>query len=193
MKTTTMNNEKKKKKKSAFGVVFSGEVTFHGPMFDIHDNEHVHLQTMKCPQMPEEMDETVEMSNDITAPPEEEELNYFQPKLHLKRVLMMDWFELCRADKRYNKAWREGLVDGLLECMYRDDIAREWAMANRKDAMKGYLMGILKDTGVLKGSYDSISLTARIMNNTRTFSRYMSRGKTQKWYPWVADYVKNSK
>ena len=181
------------KKNHAFGVTFTGNVTFQGPMFDIHDNEHVHISAEKLPHE-EQVDDQMEMATDITQLPQvEEELNYFQPKLHLKRVLMMDWFELCRADKRYNKAWREGLVDGLLECMYRDDIAREWAMANRKDAMKGYLMGILKDTGVLKGSYDSISLTARIMNNTRTFSRYMSRGKTQKWYPWVADYVKNSK
>lgn len=25
------------------GVTFSGDVTFQGPMFDIHDNEHVHI------------------------------------------------------------------------------------------------------------------------------------------------------
>lgn len=27
------------------GVTFSGDVTFNGPMFDIHDNKHVHVST----------------------------------------------------------------------------------------------------------------------------------------------------
>ena len=27
------------------GVTFNGSVTFNGPMFDIHDNEHVHIST----------------------------------------------------------------------------------------------------------------------------------------------------
>ena len=27
------------------GVTFNGSVTFNGPMFDIHDNEHVHITT----------------------------------------------------------------------------------------------------------------------------------------------------
>jgi hypothetical protein len=25
------------------GITFSGDITVHGPMFDIHDNEHVHI------------------------------------------------------------------------------------------------------------------------------------------------------
>ena len=185
-------DNKKTKKKSAFGVVFSGDVTFQGPMFDIHDNGQIHLHNFRLPPEMAERDETLEMCTDITQPPEEEKLNYFQPQLHLKKLLMMEWFELLRVNKTYTTKWKEGLVEGLMESKWRDQIAREWAMQNRKDAMRGYLIGILKDTGVLKGSYDSISVVARIMDNTRTFSRYMSRGKKQAWYSWVADYVKHT-
>jgi hypothetical protein len=32
------------------GVTFSGPVTFNGPMFDIHDNEHVHMHVSGQPQ-----------------------------------------------------------------------------------------------------------------------------------------------
>ena len=33
------------KKNEHLGVTFTGSVTFNGPMFDIHDNEHVHIGT----------------------------------------------------------------------------------------------------------------------------------------------------
>ena len=33
-----------RKAKDALGVTFSGNVTFNGPMFDIHDNQHVHIE-----------------------------------------------------------------------------------------------------------------------------------------------------
>lgn len=29
--------------KKAYGVTFTGDITVNGPMFDIHDNEHVHI------------------------------------------------------------------------------------------------------------------------------------------------------
>ena len=32
-----------KRKEENLGVTFTGSVTFNGPMFDIHDNEHVHI------------------------------------------------------------------------------------------------------------------------------------------------------
>ena len=33
----------KKKEDEPLGVVFNGKVTINGPMFDIHDNSHVHI------------------------------------------------------------------------------------------------------------------------------------------------------
>lgn len=38
-----------RKSSDALGVTFTGSVTFNGPMFDIHDNQHVHIGV----QMPE--------------------------------------------------------------------------------------------------------------------------------------------
>lgn len=184
--------EEKKKRKRSFGVTFTGNVTFQGPMFDIHDNDHVHIQSEKVAYEVAEDDESLELENDITQPPQEEELNYFQPKLHLTRLLEMEWFDLCRSQKSYTCSWREGLVDALMESQWKDHIAREWSSARKRVAMKGYLMGILKDIGVLKGSYDSIAMVAHIIKNSRTLSRYMGMGKKQPYYSLVVEYQKRA-
>jgi hypothetical protein len=93
------------KKRHAFGVTFTGDVTFQGPMFDIHDNEHVHISAEKMPHE-EQVDDQMEMATDITQLPQvEEELNYFQPQLHLKRLFEMEWFEICRAKPVYTRKW----------------------------------------------------------------------------------------
>ena len=39
-----------KKSSEMMGVTFNGNVTFSGPMFDIHDNQHVHVNVNKQPQ-----------------------------------------------------------------------------------------------------------------------------------------------
>ena len=36
------------KKTQALGATFYGSVTFNGPMFHIHDNEHVHIHSEQC-------------------------------------------------------------------------------------------------------------------------------------------------
>ena len=40
-------DNKTTKRFGAFGVMFTGDVKINGPMIDIHDNEHVHLNTEK--------------------------------------------------------------------------------------------------------------------------------------------------
>lgn len=52
-----------RKSSDALGVTFTGSVTFNGPMFDIHDNEHVYIGTpaqmaQQTAQMPEEPEAT---------------------------------------------------------------------------------------------------------------------------------------
>ena len=185
--------EEKKKTKRAFGVTFTGNVTFQGPMFDIHDNDHVHVQAEKVAYEVPEDDESLELETDVTLPPQEEELNYFQPTLHLKRLLEMEWFDLCCTQKSYTCSWRDGLVEELMKSPWKDHIAREWSSARKRIAIKGYLMGILKDIGVLKGSYDSIAMVANIIKNSRTLSRYMGLGKKQPYYSWVVEYQKKAK
>lgn len=179
------------KKKRAFGVTFSGNVTFQGPMFDIHDNEHIHLSVEKLPSEAQ-TDELMEMATDITQPPQEEELNYFQPQLHLKRLFAAEWFELCRTKDAYTQEWGEGIVDALMASKWRDNIARHWSVKRKRTALIGYIMGVLKDAGVLKGSYDAIAIIARINKNTRTLSKYMSCAKKEPYYGWLFDYVKHS-
>lgn len=184
-----MDNNKNKR---AFGVTFSGNVTFHGPMFDIHDNEHVHISAEKMPHE-EQVDELMELAEDITQlPQEDEELNYFQPQLHLKRLFEMEWFEICRTKPVYTQKWGEGIVEALMDSQWKDHVAREWSVPRKRIEIRGHLMGILKDAGVLKGSYDSISMVANINKNTRTFSRYMSRAKKQPYYSWLLGYVKHT-
>lgn len=135
-----------------------------------------------------------------------EEPNYFQTGRFLKRIInddwfyelrtnkrfTMEWFEICRTKPVYTQKWGEDVVDALMDSKWKDHIAREWRFARKRAAMKGYLMGILKDTGVIKGSYDSISMVAHIINNTRTFSRYMSLGKKQPYYSWLVDHLKKT-
>ena len=41
--------EGEKKRFDMMGVTFNGDVTFNGPMFDIHDNEHVHIYGSATP------------------------------------------------------------------------------------------------------------------------------------------------
>lgn len=184
--------EEKKKKRRSFGVTFTGNVTFQGPMFDIHDNENLYISAERVPHE-EQADELMELATDVTQPPQEEELNYFQPTLHLKRLLEMEWFDLCRTQEAYTCSWREGLVEELMKSPWKDLIAREWSSARKRIAIKGYLMGILKDVGVLKGSYDSIAMVAHINRNSRTLSRYMGMGKKQPYYSWVVEYKKRRK
>ena len=180
-----------RRKKRAFGVTFTGNVTFQGPMFDIHDNEHVHLSAEKMP-CEEQTDELMEMATDITQPPDEEELNYFLPTLHLKRLGNMEWYKACRTNATYSVKWWEDVVDALMEGEWRDTIARDWSDHRKRIEVRGYFMGIMKDGGALKGSYDSISMVAHIISNTRTFSRYMSRAKKKPYYTWLLGYIKNS-
>lgn len=162
-------------------------------MFDIHDNERVYVQAEKVPHKALEDEEDMELATDITEPTkEEEELNYFQPTLHLKRLFEMEWFEICRSKPSYTRKWGQGIVEALMDSKWGDYVAREWSLPRKRIEMRGHLMGILKDAGVLKGSYDSISMVANIYYKTRTFSRYMSRAKKQPYYTWLVGYVKQS-
>ena len=183
------------KKKRAFGVTFAGSVTFQGPMFDIHDNEHIHLSVEKLPSEAE-TDELMEMATDITQPPQEDELNYFQPQLHLKRLFAAEWFELCRTKDAYTQEWGEGIIDALMASKWRDNIARDWSVKRKRTALIGYIMGVLKDAGVLKGSYGSIAKKVGIIVNEeskrdpyKTFADYMARGKKQPYALWVKESV----
>ena len=141
-----------------------------------------------------EYDEVVvdSISNEHEAEVEQEELNYFQPELHLKHLLARDWFEQMRTDTVYDAKWCEAFVESLMKSKYRDGIAKDWSHRGRdkKELVKCCVVGCLKDAGVLKGSYDAIAREIYGEEDFRTYGKYLGRGKKQPYADWIEDYVK---
>lgn len=121
-----------------------------------------------------------------------EPLNYFAPTMNLQELLRQPWFKALRTDERYNQQWTDGFVSALMASEWRDGIAMDWAIQGKRrkvTQIKGYVVGLLSDAGVLKGSYDSIAARIGLTDDPRSFSRYMSQGKKQPFAEWVSDYV----
>ena len=124
--------------------------------------------------------------------PEVKPLNFFAPSKHLKELLKEEWFKKLRAKDEYDDEWTDAFVNGLMASQWRECIAAEWAVQGERRKVvqiKGYVVGLLKDAGVLKGSYDSISAEMGITDSPRTFSKYMGDGKKQPYAEWVKNYV----
>jgi len=124
---------------------------------------------------------------------EGEELNYEAPKINLQQLLKQPWFAEARSEEKYDSKWTDAFVEALMGSEYGEGIARDWNNGGRLDRctqIKGYLLGLLKDASVLKGSYDAIAEKANLMDNPRSFSRYMANGKKQPYAQWVKGYVK---
>nr|MCR5157562.1 hypothetical protein [Prevotella sp.] len=119
-------------------------------------------------------------------------LNRFAPMKLLQEMLKGDWFGEMRSDKRYDGKWSDAFVSELMASEWGDEIARVWAaggVRNKRMQVRGYVVGLLKDAGVLKGSYDAISKAMGIVENPRLLSRYMGDGKKQGYAEWVRNYV----
>ena len=164
---------------------------------DIHDNEVVNLNIDKGTVTMSDgrgMMEDVDNENeDENAEPVEEELNYEAPKINLQQLLKQPWFAEVRSEEKYDSKWTDAFVDALMGSEYGEALAREWNNGGRLDRctqIKGYLLGLLKDAGALKGSYDAIAEKANLMDNPRSFSRYMANGKKQPYAQWVKGCVK---
>lgn len=121
----------------------------------------------------------------------QEQLNIFSVKKNLHELLKGAWFSEVRTDKKYDSKWTDGFVDALMKSEHGQEIARQWAVKGRekKNQLKGYIVGLLKDNGVLKGSYVAIGNKTGLNNKERTFSTNMSRGKKQPYANWVKEYV----
>jgi hypothetical protein len=119
-----------------------------------------------------------------------EEPNYFQTGRFLKRILDEEWFEELRTDKRFTCKWREQFVDNLMESEWKDVIGEAWMDKDRRETLKGYIVGSLKDAGVICGKYDEIAKVMGYEEDYRTFSSYLGRGKKQPFFDWICVYVK---
>lgn len=121
-----------------------------------------------------------------------EELNYEAPRLNLQALLKKPWFEEVRSDEAFGEVWTDAFVEALMASEYGELIAREWnngGKLGKCSQIKGYVLGLLADEGVLKGSYNSIAGMVDLMEKPRTFARYMGEGKKQLYALWVKEYV----
>ena len=122
----------------------------------------------------------------------EDVLNYFAPAKNLKVLLTEEWFGMLTADeKRFTTKWLHGFVDALMASEWRDQIASDWAVADKRLGLKCMIIGLLKDAGVIRGSYNSIAKLLDMDNeNPATLAKYMGMGKKQPYAEWIVDYVK---
>ena len=75
-------------------------------------------------------------------------------------LLKQDWFKDLRTKEEYDEVWTDNFVNALMSSEWKDGIARDWCAGVKRrkvKKIKGYIIGLLADAGVLKGSYDSIS------------------------------------
>ena len=189
-----MESKKKKKQQSALGVTIKGKITINGPMFDIHDNQHVHISKDLLSDQDDEndTDDDIEDTEELQLP-EAEELNYFAPAKMLKVMLQKDWFLDRRSDDKYTFEWLEEFIDALMASEWRIMIAQEWSHKDKRLSVRGNIIGTLAAAGVLKGSDLSISsaVTESNKKTVKTFAVYIGRGKKKPYCDWVKDYVNN--
>ena len=122
----------------------------------------------------------------------ENALNYFAPSKNLKVLLTEEWFGMLTADeKRFTAKWIHGFVDALMTSEWRAQIATDWAVADKRLGLKCMVVGVLKDAGVIRGSYNSIAkLLDMDSENPATLAKYMGMGKKQPFAEWITHYVK---
>lgn len=126
-----------------------------------------------------------------TAVEEKRELNYFGPAKSLKRLFSQEWFSVLTTDeKRFTAGWAEDFADALLASEWRDQIALDWESADKRLMLKCMIIGVLKDAGVVKGSYQAIARQLEMDDeNTATLAKYMGLGKKQPFADWITEYV----
>ena len=117
------------------------------------------------------------------------QLNYFAPEKNLKVLLSEEWFEIHRTDRQYDHRWTNDFVNALMASEHRDYIATEWGKNKRQDYIRGCVLGLLKEGGIIKGSMDSIARSAGVCENYRTFSKYMGQCRQEPYAQWVQDYI----
>ena len=96
-------------------------------------------------------------------------------------------------NSKYTKKWREGFVEALIDSDYGWDIAVMWSDQSKREVLKAYIVGCLKDSGVISGAYDQIARQMGYDESYRSFSRNIGRGKNQEYFQWILNYVAENK
>lgn len=132
-----------KKASDLMGVTFNDKVTFNGPMFDIHDNQHVHVNINKQPQ---EDDEDCEYVDFVFF--EDKRLATMDAQNKLRRVLKS---VLSRMDVDSGRDWIAVYI------AYHYYIGREFIMKGQSDFFKdihALLPGLLTKVNEAETSSD---------------------------------------
>ena len=133
-------------------------------------------------------------------PPPQPELNYFAPKKNLQKLLQEEWFaRVCTRESEYNNVWTDSFVATLMDSEHGEYLARKWGNKNQRLMIKGHVVGLLREAGVIKGSnlaiaraYLGVSAKSRDKDNIRevtTFAKYMGNGKCEPYADWVVEYI----
>lgn len=151
------------------------------------------IQCEMFPRLKAQYDEWLNLSNvDLN----QKEINLYAPQRHLQEMLKQEWFKELVRDKKFDKIWTDVFVEDLMKSKYGKTIAEDWGSGgsrNKRDKIKGNVLGTLKDAGVVKGGYDTIAAKVVGKDEARTFGKYMGDGKNQSYAEWVKEYVKGEK
>ena len=122
------------------------------------------------------------------------ERNYFAPAMMIKDFLKQNWFVECRTDKKYNAQWRSDFMDALMDSEWKDQIADNWAVDNKRLTIKCQIIGVLADEGVLKGNYSELARATKLQEvKPATLAKYMGMGKEQPFADWIKEYIIKNK
>ncbi|MBR4923193.1 MAG: hypothetical protein IKY99_06195 [Bacteroidaceae bacterium] len=119
-----------------------------------------------------------------------EELNYEGIKIAMLRT----YFPKC-ADalcKGFDAGWLGGYMNALMESEFREGLARNWAVGNKRVIIACLIIGALKEAQVLEGNYSNI---ARMIDeaNARTLAKYIGQAKRNAITEWTKEYIENKK
>lgn len=118
--------------------------------------------------------------------------NIFALKKNLKELLREAWFTDKRTSKKYDSTWTDGLIDALVASEYGEEIARLWyddGKHGKCNYIRGYIVGLLKDVGVLSGTYVELVKKLKETTGHEIARDYLGEGKKQPYADWVKEYV----
>ena len=118
--------------------------------------------------------------------PKVEELNYEG----IITAMTKTYFPKCEDAlcEGYNMDWLANYITDLMNSNFKDEIARDWAIVNKRNTLKGIIIGALKEAKVFKGNNSSI---AKLLNSEdyKTLAKYMGKAKSHVIGEWTMDYV----
>lgn len=132
-----------------------------------------------------------------------EEVNYEGIKI----AMTSKYFPKCSAalTKKYNAEWLDSYMTALMDSKHKDAIATEWNNETTRRQVYCAILGALKDKGVYKGSYASLSKMIydgnpkeetdeekkkQMVTDLRTLEKYIGNGKKHIIGKWTATYEK---